>query len=136
MYFHIIDGHGVGVWGCAHPPKNLKSPNTPPCRRHGGCAPQCQRPGRKKIFDTPVGLFFVIFFAKSHPCLLIKPPRRKKILTPRWKKKFRPPKAAAKFFLDTPLCTHPPCPKTRAHLCVQLCMNLYEYIGVISSNQG
>ena len=25
----FIDGHGVGVWGCAHPPKNLKSPDTP-----------------------------------------------------------------------------------------------------------
>ena len=82
----IIDGHGVGVWGCAHPPKNQKSPNTPPCRRHGGCAPQCQRPGRKKNFDTPVGLFFVIFFAKSHPCLLIKSPTEKKFSHPGGKK--------------------------------------------------
>ena len=28
----VIDGHGGGCVGCAHPPKNLKSPDTPPCQ--------------------------------------------------------------------------------------------------------
>ena len=86
----------------------------------GGVHPSVKDPAGKKIFDIPVGLFFVILFAKSHPCLLTKPPAEKNFHTP-VEKKFWPPKAAAKFFLDTPLCTHPPCPKTRAHLCLCTC---------------
>ena len=57
MYLRIeimfIDGHGVGVWGCAHPPKNLKSPDTPPCRRQGGCAPHGVGSGTEKKFSPP-----------------------------------------------------------------------------------
>ena len=57
MYLRIeimfIDGHGVGVWGCAHPPKNLKSPDTPPCRRQGGCAPHGVGPGAKTRISPP-----------------------------------------------------------------------------------
>ena len=73
----IIDGHGVGVWGCAHPPKNLKSPDTPPCRRQGGCAPWCQRPRRKIFHAHPGGSIFSHFLAKSPRCLLNKPPNKK-----------------------------------------------------------
>ena len=39
VYSTLIGGHGGGCVGCAHPPKNLKSPDTPPCRRQRGCAP-------------------------------------------------------------------------------------------------
>ena len=46
----ITGGHGGGCVGCAHPPKNLKSPDTPPCRRQGGCAPHGVGPGAKKNF--------------------------------------------------------------------------------------
>ena len=49
----IIDGHGGGCVGCAHPPKNLKSPDTPPCRRQRGCAPYGVGLGAKKIFSHP-----------------------------------------------------------------------------------
>ena len=73
----------------------------------GGVHPSVKDPAGKKIFDIPVGLFFVILFAKSHPCLLTKPPAEKNFHTP-VEKKFWPPKAAAKFFLDTPPVYTPP----------------------------
>ena len=114
-----IDGHGVGVWGCAHPPKNLKSPDTPPCRRQGGCAPWCQRPRRKIFHAHPGGSIFSHFLAKSPRCLLNKPPNKKIIWHPCARaaaKIFWPPKAAENFFWTHPVCTHPPWPKTRAHL--------------------
>ena len=119
-YPRIIDGHGVGVWGCAHPPKNLKSPDTPPCRRQGGCAPWCQRPRRKIFHAHPGGSIFSHFLAKSPRCLLNKPPNKKIIWHPCARaaaKIFWPPKAAENFFWTHPVCTHPPWPKTRAHLC-------------------
>ena len=78
----LIDGHGVGVWGCAHPPKNLKLPDTPPCRRQGGCAPWCQRPRRKIFHAHPGGSIFSHFLAKSPRCLLNKPPKKKLFDTP------------------------------------------------------
>ena len=49
----IIDGHGGGCVGCAHPPKNLKSPDTPPCRRQRGCAPYGVGLSAKKKFSHP-----------------------------------------------------------------------------------
>ena len=102
-YIVNIGGHGVGVWGCAHPPKNLKLPNTPPCQRHGGVHPSVRDPAGKNLFDTPVGLFF----AKSHPCLLTKPPRRKKNFTPRWKRNLAAEGGRKIFFRHTP-CVHIP----------------------------
>ena len=50
---YITDGHGGGCVGCAHPPKNLKSPDTPPCRRQRGCAPYGVGLGAKKNFSHP-----------------------------------------------------------------------------------
>ena len=47
------DGHGGGCVGCAHPPKNPKSPDTPPCRRQWGCAPYGVGLGAKKNFSHP-----------------------------------------------------------------------------------
>ena len=97
----VIDGHGVGVWGCAHPPKNLKSPDTPPCRRQGGCAPWCQRPRRKIFHAHPGGSIFSHFLAKSPRCLLNKPPNKKIIWHPCARaaaKIFCPSKATEKFF--------------------------------------
>ena len=59
--FCIIGGHG-GCVGCAHPPKNLKSPDTPPCRRQGGCAPHGVGPGAKKIFFRILSTKILNFF--------------------------------------------------------------------------
>ena len=63
----LIDGHGGGCVGCAHPPKKQKSSNTPPAEGMGGVHPSVKDPAGKKIFDTPVGLFFAIFLQNHTP---------------------------------------------------------------------
>ena len=63
--------------------------NTPPCRRHGGVHPSVK---------DPCGPIFCHFFAKSHPCLLIKPPAEKKFSHPGGKK-ILAAEGGRKFFL-------------------------------------
>ena len=59
-------GHGGGCVGCAPPPKNLKSPDTPTCRRQGGVHPGVKDPGEKFFMHTQVGPFLAIFW-QNHP---------------------------------------------------------------------
>ena len=42
-----------GVCGVCTPPKNLKSPDTPPCQRQGGCAPHGVGHGAEKNVSPP-----------------------------------------------------------------------------------
>ena len=60
---------GTGwVCGGVHTPLKTKNhPTHPPAEGMGGVHPSVKDPAGKKFFDTPVGLFFVIFLQNHTP---------------------------------------------------------------------